>query len=592
MHRFAFVVAALVVSACTSLGPEGAPGPAGAPGAPGADGTDGTDGADGEAGPRGPQGDAGAQGPQGVQGPAGQVLVLDGGVVTGPPGSSVVVSNIDAGSSECPTGGVRVTQLSDAGISTICNGNNGATGMQGPQGIPGTAGGQGIPGTAGGQGIPGVAGTSTVGLSLGVGNANCPTGGSQFTTGTTVTYACNGSVGIGSLVNMTAEPAGANCPTGGTKLETGRDVNGDTVLQAGEVTQTRYSCNGALYCAVGGTLYAAGAVDPANPCRVCTPATSNSAFSPVADGTSCTSIFTGTCQQNVCLATPHNGDAFDVAVDGDGVYWTQRNAGTGCTVGGCVMSLALEQGSTAVALATSQDRIFNIGTLGGIVYWSNNSTPGGGVYACATTGCGGTPTAITTPANVNFAGSFSIGAGRVFVSGAFPASLYSVPLSGGAVTTLYTGPNSGALPQKNAVAGSTVYFAVEGKIISYPVGGGAQTDLVVGLNNPGAIAVSGSTLYFTELAGAAANLGTLKRVSLSGGTVTTLATGLTNPTSLATDGISLYVTDSGTGRILKLPVGGGPVTVYAASQGVPTGIALKGNSVYWGGSRLVKATPK
>jgi hypothetical protein len=546
-------------------------------------------------------------------------LVLDGGVLTGPAGSSVVVSNIDAGSSECPTGGVRVTQLSDAGINTICNGNAGTTGMQGPQGLPGTngaqglpgtTGAQGLPGTTGAQGLPGIAGTSTVGLSLGVGNANCPTGGSQFTTGTTVTYACNGakgdtglqglkgdtgSVGVGSLINMTAEPAGANCTTGGTKLETGRDVSGDAVLQPGEVTQTRYSCNGALYCAVGGTLYASGAVDPANPCRVCNPATSNSAFSPVADGTSCTSTFTGTCQQNVCLATLYGANAFDVAVDGDGVYWTQKSPGAACpTAGvedGCVMSLALQQGSTAVALATAQNRVFSIGTLGGIVYWSNNSSPGG-VYSCATNGCGGTPTAVTTPADVNFAGSLSIGTGRVFVSGAFPASLSSVPLSGGIATALYVGPFSGALPQKNAVFGSNVYFAVEGKIISYPVGGGAQTVVATGLNNPGAIAVSGTSLYFTELAGAAAGQGTLKQVALTGGTVTTLATGLTNPTALVTDGISLYVADTDSGRILKLPVGGGTLTVFATNQNFPRGLALRGNSLYWGGGSLVQATPK
>lgn len=93
------------------------------------------------AGPQGPQGPQGLQGtpgalglagPQGIQGPPGQVLVLDGGVVTGPAGASVVVSPIAVGAAECPTGGVRITQVSDGGTSTLCNG---AVGARGPTGF-------------------------------------------------------------------------------------------------------------------------------------------------------------------------------------------------------------------------------------------------------------------------------------------------------------------------------------------------------------------------------------------------------------------------------------------------------------------------
>ena len=97
----------------------------GAMGAPGAQGTAGTPGADGLAGPKGDPGTPGAigpAGPQGLQGPGGTVLVLDGGVVVGPPGSSVAVTPITAGGAICPYGGVRVTQLSDGGITNVCNG--------------------------------------------------------------------------------------------------------------------------------------------------------------------------------------------------------------------------------------------------------------------------------------------------------------------------------------------------------------------------------------------------------------------------------------------------------------------------------------
>ena len=133
------------------VGPQGEVGPAGSMGAPGPAGPQGDvgpvgpAGALGPAGPAGPQGDAGPPGPtgatgaagptgpQGLQGPAGQVLVLDGGVVTGPAGASVVVTAIAPGAT-CPAGGQRVTQLSDGGISSVCNGTTGATGPAGPVG--------------------------------------------------------------------------------------------------------------------------------------------------------------------------------------------------------------------------------------------------------------------------------------------------------------------------------------------------------------------------------------------------------------------------------------------------------------------------
>ncbi len=107
-----------------ATGAMGAMGAAGLPGATGMTGAAGLPGATGARGPEGPagaQGPAGATGPQGPVGPPGSVLVLDGGVVTGPPGASVVVGTLTPGV-ECATGGVRLTQLSDGGVTVVCNG--------------------------------------------------------------------------------------------------------------------------------------------------------------------------------------------------------------------------------------------------------------------------------------------------------------------------------------------------------------------------------------------------------------------------------------------------------------------------------------
>jgi hypothetical protein len=47
------------------------------------------------------------------------------------------------------------------------------------------------------------------------------------------------------MVKATAEAAGANCATGGQRLDVGKDANGNSVLEAGEISNTSYACNGA-----------------------------------------------------------------------------------------------------------------------------------------------------------------------------------------------------------------------------------------------------------------------------------------------------------------------------------------------------------
>lgn len=68
-------------------------------------------------------------------GPPGAVLVLDGGVVTGPAGPGVLVTTLPVGSSSCATGGALVLQLSDGGAVAVCNG---AVGPPGPPGMGAT----------------------------------------------------------------------------------------------------------------------------------------------------------------------------------------------------------------------------------------------------------------------------------------------------------------------------------------------------------------------------------------------------------------------------------------------------------------------
>ena len=148
----------LALSACPQGGTQGPAGPTGPQGLQGATGPQGQVGPTGAQGVEGPQGPPGPTGPKGDKGDQGMVLILDGGVVTGPQGpagASVSVSAVDAGTA-CPTGGVRVSQ-SDGGTYYVCNG---AAGPTGPQGATGPTGPQGATGATGATGNTGATGAT------------------------------------------------------------------------------------------------------------------------------------------------------------------------------------------------------------------------------------------------------------------------------------------------------------------------------------------------------------------------------------------------------------------------------------------------
>ncbi len=120
----------------------------------------------------------------------------------------------------------------------------------------------GAVGPAGADGDPGSDGTNAlVSVTPEAAGANCEYGGQKIETGLdengngtldageveNTIYVCNGGpgdTGDNALVNITPEPAGENCDNGGQKIETGIDDNGDGILDPGEVDNTEYICNG------------------------------------------------------------------------------------------------------------------------------------------------------------------------------------------------------------------------------------------------------------------------------------------------------------------------------------------------------------
>jgi hypothetical protein len=126
------------------------------------------------------------------------VLVIDGGVVVGPPGASVIVTPVTVGGMPCTYGGIRVTHLSDAGVSHVCNGAPGAQGPVGPAGAVGPA---------------GPAGASLSATALPTMSPQCATGGVLVGLPDGGSLAlCNGATGATGAVG----PAGPQGPVGAT----------------------------------------------------------------------------------------------------------------------------------------------------------------------------------------------------------------------------------------------------------------------------------------------------------------------------------------------------------------------------------------
>jgi hypothetical protein len=246
MRRSLGVVVAAVLAGCPSQqGPEGPTGPMGAVGARG------------EAGAMGVRGEKGDKGDKGDPGEPGQVLVLDGGVVTGPrgpvgpAGDSVRVVLVAPGTL-CARGGVQLLVdggTVDAGV--VCAGEVGPQGPAGPMGAVGPAGPAGAMGPAGAVGAPGPSGAmGPMGAMGPVGPMGAPgvagpagPPGPQGAPGAQGVAGPVGPAGPPSTLTQTTVPPGdAFCPFGGTRLST----------DAG----TTYACNGAP--GVGGNVVVGG----------------------------------------------------------------------------------------------------------------------------------------------------------------------------------------------------------------------------------------------------------------------------------------------------------------------------------------------
>lgn len=195
----------------------------------------------------------------------------DGGApsVTTPPSTGTLAKTMatavsEASGTNCPYGGAKVSAGMDANtngvldpsevssVQYVCNGAPGADARASlvrvvaePAGANCATGGSKVlvgvdTNSDGALGDAEVTATSYV---CNGANGTNGTNGSNGANGTNGTNGTNGANGLSSLIAITAEPAGANCQYGGSKITAGPDTNNNSILDAGEVTATNYTCN-------------------------------------------------------------------------------------------------------------------------------------------------------------------------------------------------------------------------------------------------------------------------------------------------------------------------------------------------------------
>ena len=216
--------------------------------------------------------------------------------------------------------------------------------------------------------------------------AGCVIGGTSYASGAAdpnnACQSCQPGVSASTWSNLTD---GASCGSNGI-CRTGACVSG---------------------CEIGGVYYATNAPDPSNACQSCQPGTSTSAWTPVADGTGCASgkvcsvgactagCFVGGSFYAPAAANPANAcqscqpgtstTAWSNVADG-----TSCSAGKVCTIGACTTGCFIGGSFYASAAADPNNACQSCQPATSTTAWSNvaDGTGCGNGQVCASGACG------------------------------------------------------------------------------------------------------------------------------------------------------------------------------------------------------------
>ncbi len=301
----------------------------------------------------------------------------------------------------------------------------------------------------------------------------------------------------------------------------------------------------------------------------------------------------GTCQTIASADRPQA-----IAMDATSVYWTDWGPSP-CEAGFCgrVVKTSMT-GGVVTTLASSQDLPTAIAVDNANVYWANlgnSSARSGSIMKVGVDG--GTPTTIVS--GIGSPGGIAVDSAHLYWVD--DTAVMSMPIGGGGATTLASSPgwswslaSDGAWLVWTPVGGSPATPDI-GTVVAASTAGGTPTTLASGQifprENVGHIAVAAARAYWVDYA-----LGKVLSVPLAGGAVTTLAADQDQPTAVAVDATSVYWTNQGTygssaGTLMKVALEGGSPTTLAQGLIAPWAVAVGGGRAYVLALSVMKVTP-
>jgi outer membrane protein assembly factor BamB len=228
-----------------------------------------------------------------------------------------------------------------------------------------------------------------------------------------------------------------------------------------------------------------------------------------------------------------------IALDTTGVSWAFRDPFQGSPPG--IMSATLDGGMPTSLATLSEIVTGRLVAAGGSLYWA-----GPGVQSVPVVG--GPVTAVVSDTTV---GAVATDGANLYWSAA--GGLYEMPLAGGAATNITPSAQGMAL----AVDGTNVYYAANttlgSGVVGYvPLGGGSPTVLADGrIGSMMAIAIDDANVYWIEGFGTIGR-GAVAAVPKAGGQAMVLAAALQDPMALAVDTSGIYFANTADGRISRI----------------------------------------
>jgi hypothetical protein len=257
-----------------------------------------------------------------------------------------------------------------------------------------------------------------------------------------------------------------------------------------------------------------------------------------------------------------------------------------CGVCGAVCKGACMSGRCLVRLASEQMNVGCLALDASGVYWATADLGVSGAIN-KTSLNGGALTQLSATASPPWPCSMAVDARNVYWADGSDGSVLKAPLGGGAATTLVAGLNASAI----AIDAKNLYFTGQ---YGYPsrvsLEGGAPTQLADVYGAQG-VAIDATSLYW-GVRDVDNRSGTIQKAPLGGGALTTLASGQTFPQYLVADAGQVYWTDYTAGTVQKISRDGGAVTTLAADQFNPSAIALDEANVYWSSLGSLMKVPK